>query len=1128
MGKKILAVLLSTALLFCAFRFDVVDVHAADNDTNEEIAEEIVETTLASEDTIDLSEEPIEIEIENEHETDEEPATDTAGDTADVGPVISMPENDESIVDIPEEEVIDTSTNDVSENEVLEIPSEPKAFCDVQRKGSVEIIIDAPAGVFPEGTIAIITELTDAGTVKSIEEAVSEELSDTQTITEIKAYDITMFDANGHEVQPDLSFGSVSVTFKNIDTLEALNDASKDIEVFHVEDSFNNAESMDASVSVQEVSFEAEHFSTYAVVSIEDNTADSSKVIDDKVLLKSMNVTVVDSKGNSKPLSATGDKISLSDTIHVEYIFNEPLVINPVNSKIDGYHVKAGEHYKLPSIPKVCAKPSGFSIDVKSADKKLGVITFDSDGNAVLEIDSSFGEMVEAKKALAGFDLSLNLNKADNGDKEEYELEFGDNKYTVKVSDFMAQPPKVTKSASTIDADGNVTWTVTVTNDAKPIDYADGYTIKDTFSEGQSYVLDSLKVVGGEAITPTASGSSITWNYKDNTASKATQFEYKTHIDFVALTKDENKNATVSKEISNNVEVTAPKGTDYDPLSISYKAKSTVSKAVDKWIDKSCTPVDENGKATWTIVIKNNGFTFKNVVLHDTIKADSGVEITMGPVTVVDAGGNNVAFTEKTTSKSHDIKFTDNMAGDAVYTVTYETTIEDYDTYLKDNHSVPSNKAWLTYEYDAKGNGEWTGVVGPGIDVNFKGDGVMSKAAIEKTEAGIDRVNHTMDWLVEINNNKQSLTEVSVSDKIPDKHTFVEVKDVKIDGAAATEGSDYTVDSTDPKNIKVIFNDNVKKKKASFVITTQLDDSQNMIWASNAKAEYTNVATLSSAGNKDVSDDAKQEFVSEVIKKTAGDYNYNTHIIPYTITVNQNKMPMGKVIVKDPLDSRLEYVDGSSNVTDTVYDASKNTLTFTFDNLDDTQVITFNAKVKDGDTFLNNGEFTIENNASLVSDKYDKETKVLANTKIKNTVIAKKGSRNKEVINYTVELNVANQDLYRGGVEEVVIEDKIGASLVLDEDSVKLYEAAVSADGKLTKATLVDTAEKRFDYSTPKTIMQVVVPKSGANKAYILEYTAKMLKAKANDFSNNVVLKGYGDNSKNTSDVEYPYITFQA
>ncbi|MBR6003418.1 MAG: hypothetical protein IK068_01695, partial [Lachnospiraceae bacterium] len=304
-------------------------------------------------------------------------------------------------------------------------------------------------------------------------------------------------------------------------------------------------------------------------------------------------------------------------------------------------------------------------------------------------------------------------------------------------------------------------------------------------------------------------------------------------------------------------------------------------------------------------------------------------------------------------------------------------------------------------------------------------------------------------------------------------------------------------------------------------ITTKLDDSQNMIWASNAKAEYTNVATLSSAGNKDVSDDAKQEFVSEVIKKTAGDYNYNTHIIPYTITVNQNKMPMGKVIVKDPLDSRLEYVDGSSNVTDTVYDASKNTLTFTFDNLDDTQVITFNAKVKDGDTFLNNGEFTIENNASLVSDKYDKETKVLANTKIKNTVIAKKGSRNKEVINYTVELNVANQDLYRGGVEEVVIEDKIGASLVLDEDSVKLFEATVSADGKLTKATLVDTAEKRFDYSTPKTIMQVVVPKSGANKAYILEYTAKMLKAKANDFSNNVVLKGYGDNSKNTSDVEY-------
>ena len=116
-------------------------------------------------------------------------------------------------------------------------------------------------------------------------------------------------------------------------------------------------------------------------------------------------------------------------------------------------------------------------------------------------------------------------------------------------------------------------------------------------------------------------------------------------------------------------------------------------------------------------------------------------------------------------------------------------------------------------------------------------------------------------------------------------------------------------------------------------------------------------------------------------------------------------MAMYNVTVTDPLDSRLEYVADSSNVSGTVYNAGTNTLTFNLGNITDKTVITFYAKVKDGDTFANNGKITIPNSASLVSAEYGNKTEVPCSTTINNSVIRKKGVQNDEIINYTVEVN---------------------------------------------------------------------------------------------------------------------------
>ncbi|MBR6308217.1 MAG: hypothetical protein IKR39_06370 [Lachnospiraceae bacterium] len=843
---------------------------------------------------------------------------------------------------------------------------------------------------------------------------------------------------------------------------------------------------------------------------------------DEEALVESMTVSL-----NGTVLDPSEEVVmSLNDTIKVHYTFRQPLVINPKGftpnpTAFPGYQVVAGESYKVYGIPKICSKPGGLSIDVESGDRRLGVISIDEDGNAILTIDDTFTEVESAEDAYAGRELTLSLNKADNGDVDRYELTFAHNTYTVRIKEFMPQAPKVTKTASAIDSDGNVTWTVTVTNDEKPIAYEDGFTIKDTFSAGQAFLEGSLSEAASGAITPSVDGNTISWNYKDNTPSKVSVFTYKTHIDVMALVKDANADTTINKDVTNKVTITASGTDDYAPLSLTADAKSTISKDVDKWVDKTGTDVDSTGKATWTITVKNNGFTIKDVVLHDTIVADDDVTIEMTDIKVVDALGNDVSFTPSANGNEHEIAFTGNMSGEAVYTVTYNTTIKNYAEYLKKNHTVPSNSAWLTYSYDASGKGtEWTPVTGPGMEAHFKGPGMMAKAAVKKSSAGIDRVNHTMDWLVEVNSNEQALTGVSVTDAIPEGHIYAGIKNVKIDGADAVD-SLYSVDDSNLTNVVVSFGDNIEGKKASFVIITKLTDSENMIWASNASKEYVNEVTLKSDGNAAVKDSAKQTYDSTVIAKTAGNYDYNTHLIPYTITVNQNKMAMNNVTVTDPLDSRLEYVADSSNVSGTIYNAGTNTLTFNLGNITDKTVITFYAKVKDGDTFANNGKITIPNSASLVSAEYGNKTEVSCSTTINNSVIRKKGVQNDEIINYTVEVNVAQQNLYRSGIGEVVIQDTMGASLVLDDESVKLYEATVNSDGTLTQGSLVTGAVVRIDCSNPRTVLEVVVPKSGSSKAYILKYTAKMLKKKAKEFTNNVLLKGYGDSLLNKSDVSY-------
>lgn len=869
----------------------------------------------------------------------------------------------------------------------------------------------------------------------------------------------------------------------------------------------------------------------------------------------------------------TGDSLSLNDTLSVKYLFKTPIAIIPsADADLDELGasdedkklmVVTGEEYSLPAIPEVC-KLAGSEIKVyftgDEGQEEFGTITINN-GSAVFKVTYVPDGLAHAKNAYAGFDLQLDDNalSSQSNNNGVYILDFGDlGSYTVKVDEYKLNEPIVNKTGEKdVDAEGNPTgyinWTVTLTNDSdRPISY-EGYTFTDTMDKDQTYKAGSLKLKG-ESVNPTST-SPLTWTYTGDDISdkgKTLAYTYQTYVDTLGLVSKTNVESkeTVSANATNKVKVTGKSNSEgYSDLSInSDEVKIPMDVKLDSWIAKTGSSIDSDGNTTWTVNIKNNGFTLYKLHLIDTITPDSlsnakRVTIDLKDVTVKDGAttlNKDTDYTYTYENNVLDIAFTNPMAGaNKEYVVTYKTQILNYDKYLKENHGIPSNKAKITYEYDKNGIIENTG--SPEVGKNFfeKKESTY-KASIEKTAAGVDYVNHQMNWLIQVNKNKQPLTGVSIEDAIPKGQKFVGISNVKIDDKAVSDDNMPKVTGENSAAPVITFVNSLNGHAASFVVTTELDDTQNFVWANNKTKDYTNTVTLSSDGNDHVEDSVTQTYASKVLEKSASTYNYDTHEITYTITVNKNNMMMGNVVVKDKLDDRLEYIDAS--VEGAHLDSySNNELTFSLGTIKGETTFTFRAKVKDGEWLKKTGTVSIPNTATLTSDQYGNganETPVVADSNkvsIVNKLLTKTGeqdSTNKEVVNFTVQINPGKQDLYEGVTDNTVIKarDTMGSSLTLMDDSVKLFKATVNpTNGQLTATgeSIITSDDVAISVNDDgKTVLEVTLPKNGGKTAYVLTYTAKMLDASQADISNSISLVGSEAVEENAAEWNYKQSQF--
>lgn len=918
-------------------------------------------------------------------------------------------------------------------------------------------------------------------------------------------------------------------------------------------------------------------FLNYVAAAVVETGSIANAVGDDNesanTLVPSITVEKIMTDGTKMALSPNSSSdISLDDVISVTYKFASPITVVGNNTPdLNGTLTKneiivhTGEKYLLPSVPDVLTQNDTENIEVKISgiDKPFGTIEFEN-GKTYLNVtyDPGEGNTVDIVNAIAGFQLKFSQSDFSEADTKSglYELKFGDNYvFKVKINEYKLNEPNVTKNGTReYDENGNPTgyidWEVVVTNDAKPVLY-NNYSFIDSLDKNQIYKEGSLQMYKEASDTwedvTLSDSSKLEWEYTGadiEEANKTFKYRYKTYVDTLGMASKTNENMTEEKNdiVKNSLTVKATsKNSDYEDLNLGpIEATVNIPTLLSKWVEKTGSTIDSDGNTTWTVDIKNNGFTLNNLRLVDTITPDSlknakpvNIDLDLNTVSVkeIDSNGNDtgavIDFTPSYSNNVLTVNFNETMSGNKTYRVSYTTKILNYqEKYLNENHGMPTNSAKIYYDYDKNGISASAG--SPSVSKPFFTDTVTTyKSAIEKKALDLtsdDYKNHQMRWMVTVNKNKQQLVDATIKDVLPRGLEFVSISDITIDASETSFVPEISFDTENGKNDPIFnFSNELNGHVATFIITTKLDDTQSKVWAGNMSASYTNKVILSSTGNEDVSDEVIKTYAGNVLTKKASTYNYKTHEITYTLTVNSKNVTLNDVNISDKLDSRLEYVSGSALVGSEgiepviTSDNGSDLLEFKLGNIDSSKVITFKAKLKDDKYLANDVNIDIFNKAVLTREKFsddDLNERVTSNevkTNITNKMITKQGKQSdkKTDVDFTVYINPNSQDIYDGMNENQIIlaRDTMGTSFTLLKDSIKLYKAESSEDGK----SLIPYGESiitEADINTSlndagKTILTVNIPNVGKS-AYVLTYTARMLDASQTDISNDVELVG--------------------
>lgn len=170
-----------------------------------------------------------------------------------------------------EGEETESSESEAEETESSESEAEEdetEAFEMEQTCADVTVCMSAPEGVFPKGAYFEVREVNNYEE-ENIDKAISEISDSNEQVAASYTYDITVYDKDGNEIEPNTDYGQVSVTF----SLKEAEDDTLQAKVYHIEGSGDelSAEELETTVSGDEVTVLTDGFSVYTLKFIYEN-----------------------------------------------------------------------------------------------------------------------------------------------------------------------------------------------------------------------------------------------------------------------------------------------------------------------------------------------------------------------------------------------------------------------------------------------------------------------------------------------------------------------------------------------------------------------------------------------------------------------------------------------------------------------------------------------------------------------------------------------------------------------------------------------------------------------------------------------------------------------------------------
>lgn len=402
----------------------------------------------------------------------------------------------------------------------------------------------------------------------------------------------------------------------------------------------------------------------------------------------------------------------------------------------------------------------------------------------------------------------------------------------------------------------------------------------------------------------------------------------------------------------------------------------------------------------------------------------------------------------------------------------------------------------------------------------------IGQALMQKKGVKYNRVTHTFDWEIVIEPiDGKALHDVILTDEFDQIHGWQRypVGQYYVQGSmkmtldGTEEAPDVTFNPADKDDshktgftLKIA--DTHHAKRIVLTYQTKLADWQEggqQFWGSNSGFNIKNKLTMSANGLPAKAEiEAQYRGESKMLTKTVGSYDLKTHEISWTMTVNQNNMPVHNGQIVDTLDSAdWEFVQDSVTFSDesakkaiAFSDTKPQTMTIDLNDFDKQITITYKTKLTDEGLkkLLGNGtKLTVNNTAKLTGNEIAANVKAEVGKTIGQDVLRKTVSFDGgNTATWLVDVNRNHVVITTPeGTDSIGISDTLQKGLVYVSNSLRVYQVDFDEGGNASnKRALTEGTDYKVDYDeTDRTLSITWLNMSKMTESYQVEFQTQVL-----------------------------------